>query len=59
MAIHQQAGDKVGRDLLGWAAGQGFVKVLEVAARKDDAAATDQAARAEVAVSISSACDGG
>ena len=59
MVLHQQAGDEIGRDLLGWAAGQGLVEVLEVTARKDDAAATDQAARAEVAVSISFACDGG
>jgi len=28
-------------------------------ARKDDAAAADQAAKAKVAVSVSSACDGG
>jgi len=30
-----------------------------VTARKDDAAAADQAAKAKVAVSMSSACDGG
>ena len=36
-----------------------LTKAYPVTARKDDAAAADQAAIAKVAVSVSSACDGG